>query len=627
MLALAVMMVGLQNVHGQTDSGLTRFGVQADVSVGYNIHISDFRRIDPRFPSCCATFTIGSGIGPSVGASITYDLGTTLANEPIRIGTRVSWMDLSASFVEDEFISYVIRGSTFSEGISRHTVTASYGVMGIEPFVSARPLTSLPLRVRLGGMIGVPLGPAFSQQEELVEPTNAGVTFDDGSRTRNVFSGDLPDASTQVFATIAASWPLMFQSGLEISPEIGYQFGLTNMTSSLQWSASSLRLGASVRYAIPKPPLPPPPPPPPPPVVEPRVPTLSSRIVFATEADTLVVPMIRRMVVKTAYDAPSVLFFEANSTTPLVGETERDRLQQRTIEAVREAMASNASLRVTIVGSAAADEPAVLARERFLWAIRQLGVDAARIAVRTENPAMPGDSVLLDEHRSVTFLLNDRPAVLAATESYQSETLVPGRVEFAHVMTCDTTCQQSVVGDLDGTPLLLSGSGPTYSVTLDTAMIGHGSGRLRISSSVNVGAFLVEDRQERILKAGYYDSTVTLRRVVDSFVTGASLARILCYFDFNSSALLNVNERELDVVRAALRTGSEVTLVASTDNIGTVESNKGLARKRAEAVAELLGADASRIRFETIVTQDEVNRTPMGRVGNRCVRAIIKERR
>jgi hypothetical protein len=256
LMAIAIgFVVGLAATLAQAaDASLTRYGIQADVSAGLNRHTANFRLLNPPFPSCCVTFTNGSGIGYSLGAAITADLDARLNDQPVRLGTRLSWTDLSGSLVENEFFTYVIVGSNSFDGISRHTVSASYGMIGIEPFISASPLPSMPARLRLGALIGIPVAPTFAQREEFVEPTAPDVTFLDGSRVRNVYEGELPNTSTQVMAVVALSWPITTASGMEIAPELTYAHNLTTFTSSLTWSASALRLGASVRYAIPKPP-------------------------------------------------------------------------------------------------------------------------------------------------------------------------------------------------------------------------------------------------------------------------------------------------------------------------------------------------------------------------------------
>ncbi len=620
-LACLIALVGMHAAVAQRDTSLTRLGLQADVAAGYNVHSAGFRLLDPRFPSCCATFTSGNGIGPAIGAAVTYDLGAFIAGEPVRIGARLSWTDLSASLVEDEFTSFVIQGNTVSDGVSRHTVAASYAVLGIEPFVSARPLSSLPLRVRIGGMIGLPMSATFSQQEELIEPSDAGVTFVDGARTRNIYSGDLPNTSVQMLATLAVSWPMATTGGLEVSPQLSVLYGLTDLTSRLSWSAASIQFGASVRYGIRRQnPTPPPPPPPPPPPAVVRVPTVISRLELPNTSDTIVLPMLKRREIRRLFSVPSVMFFERNSTSPLAGESEREQIQQRVIDAVRTAMNDDPSARLTIIGSAAADEPAVLARERYAWAIRKLGIDNSRISVKTENPPQPEETERLDEQRNVSFLINDQPALLTAGDATVQVSRVAGTVSFAHVLTCDTTCTESVTASLNGKPLPIVGTGPAYSVIIDTTMLSTAAATLELRSSAAVGDVRSSDATLRAIVEGIADESIDVRRLDGR--QGEELVT-LSYFDFNSSTPRMVSQSQLDVVRNALRSGASVTLVASTDNIGTIESNRQLAQKRAQAIVALIGVRSDRLNVRIDVTEDDANRTPMGRVSNRSVRASI----
>jgi hypothetical protein len=83
-----------------------------------------------------------------------------------------------------------------------------------------------------------------------------------------------------------------------------------------------------------------------------------------------------------------------------------------------------------------------------------------------------------------------------------------------------------------------------------------------------------------------------------------------------------VDQGSLESVRTALRSGASVTLIASTDNIGTEESNRLLAQKRAQAVMNMLGR-SERVTIRIDVTADDANGSPMDRVFNRSVRALI----
>ncbi|MFM8770901.1 MAG: hypothetical protein ACKOE4_02600 [Candidatus Kapaibacterium sp.] len=618
----------------QADTTRTRFTIIGDLATGQNVHAANFRLVRQGFPSCCATFTSGGGLGLSLGAAIGYDLGVEINDEPLMLGARLSMNDLSGTLTQEEFISYVITGSTVQQGKALHTVTASYATLGVEPFLSARPLSMIPLRLRVGTMIGVPLAPTFSQREELVAPTDPNLKYENGQHVRNVYEGDLPDVTTQFLANVALSWPVTTTSGLEVSPELSVALPLTNLTSALQWTVTPVRVGVSVRYGVQKSA----------PAPQRRKPTISSRIQLSPSlrsitrrdddivTDVTVVPMIQKRIRKNIVDVPTVLFFERNSTTPLAGRNDAERLQQKTIDAIRERMNSDPSLRLTIIGSAAADEDPVLARERFAWAVRSLGIDVSRISMKNETPPAPEEPELLEEQRNVTFLINGRAEVLTATEVITEQTRETGYVPFAHVVTCDTTCEQRISATLDGNPVQIVGTGPALKAVIEPSMLDNVPKLLAITSTVSVGkeddsAFVqTSDHLGKAIFAGVRDSTITVNKVAFADTQEGDVLS-LCYFDFNSSAPRSFSDRDVEVVRTAIRAGVAVSLVASTDNLGTEESNRNLAKKRAAAVAELLGVDAQKISVVTKVTTNADNATPMSRISNRSVRAVLPRQR
>lgn len=643
LLILALASLIMVDGNAQTDSIRTRFTIIGDLATGRNFHAANFRLVRQGFPSCCATFTSGGGLGLSLGAAIGYDLGLKINDEPLMLGARLSMNDLSGTLTQEEFISYVITGSTVQQGKALHTVTASYAMLGVEPFLSARPLSSIPLRLRVGTMIGMSVGASFSQREELVAPTDPNLKYENGQRVRNVYEGDLPDVTTQFLGNVALSWPVTTTSGLEVSPELSVALPLTNLTSALQWTITPVRIGVSVRYGVQKS-APAPPPPPPPPAPTSRIPVISSRIELAPSMNsvaskdgdvansTIVVPMIQKRIRRNIVDVPAVLFFEPNSTTPLAGRNDAERLQQKTIEAIRERMNGDPSLRLTVIGSAAADEDPVLARERFAWAVRSLGIDVSRISMKKETPALPEEPALLEEQRNVTFLINGRSEVLTATEVITEQTRFTGYVPFAHVVTCDTACEQQVSAKLRGNPVKIIGTGPALKAVIEPSMLDDIPELLAITSAVSVGnredSSFVEtsDNLGQLIIAGVRDSVVTVNKVAFTDSQEGDVLT-LCYFDFNSSAPRSVSDRDLEAVRSAFRAGVAVSLVASTDNLGTEESNRNLAKKRAATVAELLGVDAQKISVVTKVTTNADNATPMSRISNRSVRAVLPRQR
>ncbi|MBK7412208.1 MAG: hypothetical protein IPI29_06605 [Ignavibacteria bacterium] len=118
----------------------------------------------------------------------------------------------------------------------------------------------------IGPSIGFGLTTSFDQEERIESPSDA--TFENGQKTRFVYSGSIPDAASffaGVVLGIRYELPMKSDKSMSIVPELTYTLGLTSLQSSQDWGMGSIRAGVSVQWNTWITPTPPPPPPPPPP--------------------------------------------------------------------------------------------------------------------------------------------------------------------------------------------------------------------------------------------------------------------------------------------------------------------------------------------------------------------------
>ena len=99
---------------------------------------------------------------------------------------------------------------------------------------------------------------------------------------------------------------------------------------------------------------------------------------------------------------------------------------------------------------------------------------------------------------------------------------------------------------------------------------------------------------------------------------------LLGHFAFDGTTFITTNTDGVAEVRKALKDGKKVSLLASADNCGLADYNADLVQRRARAAVELLGVREQDVFITTICTTAEANTTPMDRVSNRSVRAIIR---
>lgn len=621
LFTLVVIRAGMS---AQQDSSLLPFRLFGGIEAGLSLHSGAMTRIGT-LPSCCAEFTSGSGLSYAIGAGIEVPLGIRIGSQDVRLGARISYQGLSASMAYDEKIGAVIDGSTVRDGISRHDLSIGYAVLGIAPFVSLPMPIDLPLRVRLGVVAGIPLGATFDQSETLVDPSLPGFTFENGARTRNVGSGDIPNASGLYAALmIGVQYEYALSQTLAVIPSLSYQHALSNISTTTNWAAGALRAGVDVQIRLVAS-QPPPPSPPPPPQV--KVAALRSDLQIEAQRSAGVIEVVGsdNTVATTLYEAAPVVFFLKGSTQPATDATSTlDVYQQRVIEGLRTYASENPTSRITVIGSAVNDEPPQLARQRVTWAVEQLGVDAmSRIEARTEVTGAYEYPELADEHRSVRFLVDDVPMVIRVVSHDTTRQSREVTIPVTHILTCEAgPCSSRVSATYGGARVKVSGSDPVYRVTLPP-ISGELTEPLRIDCEVadSTGARTTSTVTANVRVVALTRQQPVIR-VQPSHIREESV--VLGYCDFDDDDFTTTNLEGIRLVRKAIAEGKRVTLIASCDELGDDEYNDALMDRRARSAIRLLNIRAADVTIVRQPSPEGANATPMQRIANRSVRAVIK---
>ena len=615
----------------QSDTTLLPYRLSGGIEAGLSLHSGAMRRIST-IPSCCAEFTSGSGLSFGIGAGIEAPIGLRIAGSDVQLGARIAYQGLSASMQVDEKIGNIISGQNVSDGVSRHDLSIGYAIVGISPYVSLPLPINMPLRVRVGFTSGIPLGVTFEQSESLVDPTLSGYTYENGSRTRNVGSGDIPNAAG-LYAALNAGvyYEYTLSPTIAIVPSLSYQYALTNIATTTNWSASALRAGVDVQLRLQKAPPPPPtaaPAPPPPPPPPPRIAALRSDLQIEARRTNGVVELVGsdNTIATTMYEAAPVLFFQKGSTAPIADATSKlDAYQQRVIDGVRAYATEYPSVRITVIGSSVTDEPAQLARERVSWAVAQLGLDAmSRIEVRTEVTGDYAYPQLADEHRSVRFLIDGVPMVVPIITSDTSRRARELTIPVAHILTCEAgPCTSTLRATLGSRRVDVVGDGPMYRVALPATDGSESTEPLRITCDVvdSTGARTTSTASVNVRATSAVQQLPALR-IQPSYIQDDAV--VIGYCDFDKDDFSTTNPDGIRRVKEALAAGKRVTLIASCDELGDATYNDALMERRARNAVRLLGTRATDVTIARQPSSDGSNTTPMQRIANRSVRAVIK---
>lgn len=625
---LATLAAGIVALSAQ-DTALTRINVGGGFAMGYNQYSANFPKIGA-MPICCAEFTSGGGFHYGFSLYVGYEPAETLMGMQYSYGLRVSGMGLGGSLTDDEFIGFVISNGEVAQGRVLHTVETSFSIVGAEPYLQLRPLASVPLTATVGLVAGFPLATAYSQVEQLVEPTDPNITFETGSRTRGTVNADLPGLVNPFFAAaVGVGYRYEIDAQRSIEPRIEAVLGLQNITSTVPWGVNSYRLGVNVNFVLPKRVPPPPPPPSPPPVASPRIPILSSRLMIPEIMPVQRSSVVSVDVVREYLDAAPILFFAKNSTDLLTGSQPAAQLQQDVLSAISSYMAQHPEAKLTVVGSCAVDEDQAVARERASYAMRLLRIGAEQLEMRVIRQAAAEYPELAEEHRSVQFLVDGSAKIFRVERTRDSSERVGTlSIPVGHLVSCDTTCSSGVTATIDGRVVRIEGDGAMYTMIVDSAAIRlmQQGKSVIVRGQVAFEGTAVSSEQEIVYTT--FDPRVDVRSLPVGQAANGQSPRTLCYFEFNSSTITSFNEQAFATLQQALANGKRVELVATTDHLGTDVSNAELAARRAAAALEKLqsmGITKNKIAIGTYQSKASENASPMDRIANRAVKIVIQD--
>ncbi len=168
------------------------------------------------------------------------------ASSELSVLLRVGYAKQDASFKT----SYTQQGGrangTAVDLTSEYTLDTKLSSFEITPMLGYKVVDELS--VYAGLRIGLTSG-TFSQKETLVAPSDG--TFENGTRERNVISGDLPNfTSLQLAGVVGLGYDLNIADRLVLTPEAYYSLGLTQVIKDLTWKVNTIRAGVALKYRL-----------------------------------------------------------------------------------------------------------------------------------------------------------------------------------------------------------------------------------------------------------------------------------------------------------------------------------------------------------------------------------------
>ena len=152
---------------------------------------------------------------------------------------------------------------------------------------------------------------------------------------------------------------------------------------------------------------------------------------------------------------------------------------------------------------------------------------------------------------------------------------------------------------------------------IEEALKTNGTAKVEYISSAEIDGIYSADK-----------STFTFKPRVDKVVESLNTLEggnkseeqfILAYTDFDESKLNSIDQKVLGKAKQAVKDGKQVTIFASTDNLGNQEYNRALAERRANSAKQIIGTGKGTV---NIVYPDSYlfsNSHPYGRMLNRAI--------
>ncbi len=638
------------------DTSKGTFGVFLDGSL--NMHRANFQTL-PGVPNCCPLFETGSGIGWAGGLFYDYD-----AFGDGHLGLRAGVHQLGGKLTADEPVT-TASNVTLQSGTIEHTITSQFTVASLEPYYA---IQLGGLRLMLGASLGYVLKTHYDQVETIKDPTEQGVFVPDSTRTRNVFSGDIPQAEKMRIGVIAGlSYPLPLNSSgtLHLIPEAYFDYGLTPMVTGLTWSVSALRGGLSIGYTPihiyeppppPPPPAPKPPPPPPPPslavaikayaLIDGRRDSTNLSVSIEEFYSTTLTPLL-----------PFVLYGLDDAKIPSryhslnpaqtarwdvakTDSTDNVRVYHDLLNIIGKRMREHPKARITLTGCtsnedqeladktlAARRADAVAAYLHDTW-----GVPSNSITIQTRGlPAKPSSLTQQDgreENRRVEIAASD-PAILGPVMLQDTQLISnPPMMQFIPTVAAQAGVKR---WELYVTQPVMTlhhefGSGNPKGWDWDLRAV---SARIpRTEDTIEYGLIITDSAGQETETIGTIPVRQTtirkkrLERLADKVIERYTLV----LFDFGASKIDPQNQRAIEYIKSQITPGTKAYITGYADRTGEDTLNQRLTEDRANTVATMLSAtdfEAKGVGKAKLLFDNDI---PEGRFYSRTVNIVLEKK-
>ena len=591
----------------------------------------------------CGPLTYGEGRGKY--ASLVGEIGLL---PWLRGSARLTYTQLGANMIGQCTILEIAGENDEILPVTREfdrRIRLDYGLVELGARVAP---FDFPLHVIAGFGFGVPFVAEHGESERLLSPP--GTRYDDGSIKRTNFEEELTNTQLRTILRAGIGYDFMLPNEVEVTPELVYSHTLSEVVTTQDWHAHSLRLGVAVKLGLeikkPEPPekdtvQPPPPPPPKKPI---------ARIGTATDAS---INILETYVTETFPLLPYVFFEKGSATLPAkyantspgtAGRFQENELPRETLDIyyhlldiIGARMQRDPEITITLIGST--DDKGVekgndsLAIARATSVAEYLSgvwdIPGERISIRTQAlPPIPtaqtaeeGD----EENRRVEIvsdygevfrpIVHERFSEFDITPPTMTLELGAESEEPLERWTMTVKRVSTLVREFNG-----AGAPPA---TIDWKLEESLAAELGEREDLTAELTIISENGER--------STSSVDIPVYKRTNAYEVGRLsLIVFEFDKSRILPHNAKMIRTfVNTAIKEKSTAVITGSTDFLGEAEHNQELSTARAENVKKIItdeNPEITQLEARGIGEAPELydNKLPEGRFYCRTVAVEVK---
>lgn len=625
-----------------------------------NIHRGDFSSYDGVLE--CGTFADAETLGWAGGYLVDIPLFSTLD-----FSGRLYYWNGDGTFTADNPVParIAVDEQTIVPLETEHRLETALDYLMVDLLAKWR--FGGPFYLAVGPSVGYAARASYEQEEEILSPT--GVTFANGSSTRNIIAGNFDEQGTlntnplvRLAGTGMLGAEIALTDRLTLTPEAGLSYGFTSVLSSIDWKVQAVRVGAGLLYSLggeQSAPdtirIDPPDNPTPRPVIAldafnrtngmqlnyaeiaireegglDRIPLLPY-VFFGPNQSTLPARYHRQNAVSIDSFSESGLRDSTlgiyHDMLNILGSRMRRWPETRvTVTGCREPLHDTGSTdRLSI-------DRATAVRE-YLTSVWGIAPERISVESRTLPQAISNRSIEdgREENRRAELTANDPRLLAPVTRNLGSLELDPEEIVIEPTVQFGESVRSwRMAITSEGGKELWSADGtgaPTDrqvwripdQVIDDLGPSGSGSGQVRLTLEATTQA----EGRERATRDIPVRRSYSSRRYSGEIVRDSLVERYsVIFFDFDRPVVNSFNQDAIEIVRNRMRTSSAVSITGLTDRIGDADYNANLSVQRAEQTAQLI---QTRIVPEVMHTEGAGetfiynNDLPEGRMYNRTV--------